>query len=394
MSNSGEDGGNGVGRPSLSLDMYEVEYLRSLGFTWTDISRILDVSRSTLYRKIEGAGLNFQTYTMMSDTELDRVVSEIKADHPFIGEVMIAGNLRSRHIQVTRSRLRASIHRLDPFVHDNMKCAIRRRTYHVQSPNYIWHIDGNHKLIRWRIVVHGGIDGYSRVIVFLKPSTNNLAATMLSRFEGGVTDYGLPSRIRTDRGGENVAVWQYMMRQHNNTTSVIVGSSTHNERIERLWRDVHRCVLKPFADQFRHLETIGLLDPLNEVDIYCLHLCYLPRIEKCLNSFQEAWNNHCLSTEGNATPLQLFLTGLLLTSNDPAFIPTPPTNNCSGFPTSLDHVTVPRSHFMPCHLLCQELQERFDLLPTACNNYFDDGMYMSVVQFVGEHTSSCNSCSI
>uniref|UniRef100_A0A1X7U5U9 Integrase core domain-containing protein n=1 Tax=Amphimedon queenslandica TaxID=400682 RepID=A0A1X7U5U9_AMPQE len=145
VSNSGEGGGNGVGRPSLSLDMYEVEYL---------------------------------------------------SDHPFIGEVKIAGNLRLRHIQVTHSRLRASIHRLDPFVHDNMKCAIRRRTYHVESPNYIWHINGNHKLIRWRIVVHGGVDGYSRVIVFLKPSTNNLAATMLSRFERGVTDYGLLTCIR------------------------------------------------------------------------------------------------------------------------------------------------------------------------------------------------------
>ena len=28
----------------------------------------------------------------------------------------------------------------------------------------IWHIDGNHKLIRWRFVVHRGIDGYSRMI--------------------------------------------------------------------------------------------------------------------------------------------------------------------------------------------------------------------------------------
>ncbi|KAK3702165.1 hypothetical protein QZH41_015071, partial [Actinostola sp. cb2023] len=41
------------------------------------------------------------------------------------------------------------------------------------------HIDGHHKLILWRIVVHGGIDGYSRVIVFLKTSTNNMASTVL-----------------------------------------------------------------------------------------------------------------------------------------------------------------------------------------------------------------------
>ena len=41
------------------------------------------------------------------------------------------------------------------------------------SPNSLWHIDGHHSLIRWRIVIHGGIDGYSRLIVFLHASTNN-----------------------------------------------------------------------------------------------------------------------------------------------------------------------------------------------------------------------------
>ena len=87
----------------------------------------------------------------------------------------------------------------------------------------------------------------------------------------------------------------------------IVGSLTHNERIECLCRDVHRCVLRPFADHFRCLENTGMLDPLNEIDLYCLHMCYLPRIEACIRSFQEAWNNHRLSTEGNATQFQLFL---------------------------------------------------------------------------------------
>ena len=88
---------------------------------------------------------------------------------------------------------------------------------------------------------------------------------------------------------------------------IIVGSSAHNKRIEQLWRDVHRCVLKLFADKFR-LEQSGLLDPTNEVDIFCLHVC---RIKHCINSFEEAWNNHCVSTEGNATPYQLFVAGLL-----------------------------------------------------------------------------------
>ena len=53
-----------------------------------------------------------------------------------------------------------------------------------------------------------------------------------------------------------IMVWKtlmyvrYMLDSHNgDPLCVLTGSSTHNERIERLWRDVHRCVVH-FADIF------------------------------------------------------------------------------------------------------------------------------------------------
>lgn len=55
------------------------------------------------------------------------------------------------------------------------------------------YIDGYHKLIRWRIVVHGEIDGYSRVVGYLKAAVNNKASIALSAFKIGVQEYGLPS---------------------------------------------------------------------------------------------------------------------------------------------------------------------------------------------------------
>ena len=36
-----------------------------------------------------------------------------------------------------------------------------------KKDNSLWHIDGHHSLIRWHVVVHGGIDGFSRMITYL-----------------------------------------------------------------------------------------------------------------------------------------------------------------------------------------------------------------------------------
>lgn len=81
------------------------------------------------------------------------------------------------------------------------------------------------------------------------------AVTVLQAFEGGVADFGLPCKVCTDHGGQNIKVWEYMLLTHNNDeTMVVTGSSTHNERIERLWRDIHRSVGSIYASTFRSLK--------------------------------------------------------------------------------------------------------------------------------------------
>ena len=175
------------------------------------------------------------------------------------------------------------------------------------------HADGHHKLIRWRFVTYCGIDGYSRMIVYLKCSTDNRASTAYATLLEGVRQYGLPSRVRTDQGRENICIAQHMLEHcGTNRRSIITGSSVHNQRIERLWRDLHRCVTVLFYRLFYYLEHIGLLDPVNEMHIYALHYVFLPRLRKAQEEFREAWNSHLIRTAQNRSPEQLFTEGALM----------------------------------------------------------------------------------
>ena len=100
---------------------------------------------------------------------------------------MIDGRLKAMGIFVQRSRIRRSLREVFPEPQRVLR-RISRRKYYCQ----------NH-ITRWRFVIHGAIDGFSRKLFFLGVGNNNRASTVLKLFKAAVYEFGLPSRIRYRR---------------------------------------------------------------------------------------------------------------------------------------------------------------------------------------------------
>ena len=120
------------------------------------------------------------------------------------------------------------------------------------------------------MVIHGAIDGHSRMIVYLHCSNDNTAETVLGLFTDAVQTYGRPLRVRGDRGTENTKVAEYMINQGGTLQPFICGRSVHNQRIERLWRDLFTGCTTVFYNLFYFMEDNGILHPDNSVELFCL----------------------------------------------------------------------------------------------------------------------------
>ena len=120
-----------------------------------------------------------------------------------------------------------------------------------------------------------------------------------------------------------------------------------------------------------------------------LNYVYIPRINRALSHFQEAWNNHGLRTERGQTPNQLFTAGALrlrnagLTALD-FFDAVPDTYGIDeegvGSLDTDDGVVVPSVDFELTDDQFQELQHTVH--PLSDSDDFGIDLYIRTLEFI------------
>ena len=119
-----------AGRPRVEVNREQVEFLRSLSFSWQHIASLMGVSVKTLQRRAQLWGM--RSFTDVTNPEVDEMVREFKVNFPNSGEAVLRSYLESRGVHIQRERVRQAVWRIngnEPRLHP----PIARRTYSVSD---------------------------------------------------------------------------------------------------------------------------------------------------------------------------------------------------------------------------------------------------------------------
>nr|XP_022300245.1 uncharacterized protein LOC111108554 isoform X3 [Crassostrea virginica] len=168
----------GRGRPSFEISEEILEFFLDNSFKISEMADMLCVSPSTVKRRLKEFNLNVHnTYSTISEPDLHKLVESVVKEFPEAGTKSIQSILVTKGHRLQRQRVRDAVRKVDPegilfrrlflSVH-----RIQRRTYNVRAPRALWHIDGNHKLIRierlWREVWTGCTSYYYQLFTYME----------------------------------------------------------------------------------------------------------------------------------------------------------------------------------------------------------------------------------
>ncbi|KAK1230777.1 hypothetical protein PQX77_006126 [Marasmius sp. AFHP31] len=228
--------------------------------------------------------------SLLSDEALDVTLINLRNHFPKAGVKTLQGMLQNMGHIVQHEWIQQSLIRIDPVHRVFDRVRIKCRNYTVPGPNFLWHHDGHHALIRWGIVIHSFID-------------------VLLLFWAACAIYGVPDRLRGNHGVENVWVAAFMeFARGHGRGSYLWGRFVHNTRIERLWVDVGANVSSTWDTRFTDLEINCGLEYQNTNHKWLLQHLFLDIINEEMMFWYNSWNQHKIAIKGgpSRSPEEMF----------------------------------------------------------------------------------------
>uniref|UniRef100_A0A7M5UQS5 Integrase core domain-containing protein n=1 Tax=Clytia hemisphaerica TaxID=252671 RepID=A0A7M5UQS5_9CNID len=235
----------------------------------------------------------------------EAIRNEIGTSLSLVGYRQMYENLTLKYnINTSKEKVRLALLTVDPEgVEQRRSRTIQRRSYYTDGPGHIFHIDGNDKLKQWGFAIHGGIDGFSRKILWLSVSTtNNEPIAVANLFLNCVKRFLVaPKILRMDNGTENVhcnRLQEFFTGEDNRCINSV---SVRNQRIESFWSRLKRYRTNWWIQLFRTMESEGLFNGELESHKELLLFCFMPVIQRELNDMLSTWNRRSVR-QSNVSP--------------------------------------------------------------------------------------------
>ena len=258
--------------------------------------------------------LNLRRRVPVTDDLLLQTVREIEQElctsGSSLGYRAMWHRLKSKGIQVPRDIVRRALLIINPgAVQQRAIRRLQRRSYVNPGPDFVWHVDGYDKLKPYGFAIHGGIDGFSRKVLWLEVgSSNNNPKVVVRYYLRTLLELEtMPCIIRCDKGTENVHIRDLQVCFRGEHTDMFAGNasfqegrSPSNQRIEAWWSILRRQCANYWMNLFKDMISLGVLNTSDRIQIYCLRLCFMHIIQNDLNRVSQEWNTHTITAKKNA----------------------------------------------------------------------------------------------
>ena len=218
--------------------------------------------------------------------------------------------LISKGIQCRREDVRKMVRNKDPEgVQLRKRRRLRRRKYTSSGPNFVWHIDGHDKLKPQGFSIHGGIDGFSRRVLWLEISTSNKMPEVIAKYYlDAVKRNDLPVNVKPGDGTEHSLVQPIHLLVRNidgsepDLESFSIVTSLANQRIEAFWPISLRDKIGWWKRFFQDMVDLDLFSNDDPVLLEAIRFWFMRLLRKELKEIASDWNVHIISSSRYQRP--------------------------------------------------------------------------------------------